>query len=57
MATLGVEPSLGSQSGETESIARWELKDEQDRTKGKRQAAVRRVKKLLVKQGKDVPLV
>jgi hypothetical protein len=57
IATVGGGPSFGSQAGETESIALWELKEEQDRMKGKRQEAVRNLRRLLVKQGKDVPLV
>ena len=57
IATVGGGPSFGSQAGETESIALWELKEEQDRMKGKKQAAARKLRRLLVKQGKDVPLV
>jgi hypothetical protein len=57
IATVGGGPSFGSQAGETESIDVWELKEEQDRTKGKTQAAARKLRRLLVKQGKDVPLV
>jgi hypothetical protein len=36
---------------------RWELKYEQDRMKGKSQAVVMRVKRLLMKPGKDAPLL
>jgi hypothetical protein len=57
IATVGGGPSFGSQAGETESTALWELKEEQDRMKGKKQAAARKLRRLLVKQGKDVPLV
>jgi hypothetical protein len=57
IATVGGGPSFGSQAGETESIALRELKEEQDRMKGKRQEAARNLRRLLVKQGKDVPLV
>jgi hypothetical protein len=57
IATVCGGLSFGNQVGETESIARWELKNEQDRRKGKKQVAVKRVKRLLVKQGKDAPLL
>jgi len=57
IATVGGGPSFGSQAGETESIGLWELKEEQDRMKGKKQEAARKLTRLLVKQGKDVPLV
>jgi hypothetical protein len=57
VATVGGGPSFGSQAGETESIALWELKDEQDRSRGKKQAVVRRVKRLLMKQSKIEPLM
>jgi hypothetical protein len=57
IATVGGGPSFGSQAGETESIALWELKEEQDRMKGKKQAAARKLRRLLVKQDKEVPLV
>jgi len=57
IATVGGGPSLGSQAGETEFIALWELKEEQDRMKGKKQAAARKLRRLLVKQGKEAPLV
>jgi hypothetical protein len=57
IATVGGGLSFGSQVGETESIVLWELKDEQDRRKGKKQVAAKRVKRLLVKRGKDAPLL
>jgi hypothetical protein len=57
IATVGVGPSVGSQDAETESIDRWELNDEQDRIRRKKEAAVKRVERLLMKQGKDAPLV
>jgi len=57
IATIGGGASFRIQAGETESTDRWELKDEQDRRRGKKQMAVKKVKRLLAEQGKVVPLL
>jgi hypothetical protein len=56
IATDGGGPSFGSQAGEAESIADWDLFDAQERKKGAKQTAVNKVKRLLAKQDKDAPL-
>jgi hypothetical protein len=56
IATEGGGPSFGSQAGEAESIADWDLFDAQERRKEAKQTAVNKVKRLLARQGKDAPL-
>jgi hypothetical protein len=55
--TVGGGLSFGSQAGDVKSMARWELQDAQNRRKGTNQVTVNKVKRLLAKQGKDVPLL
>jgi hypothetical protein len=57
IATDGGGPSFGSQAGEVDSMARWELKDEQDSKSRRRQNVAGFFKRRFLVKDKDVPLV
>jgi len=56
-ATVGGGPSFESQVAETESIDRWELKDEHENRNRRGRKVTRCFKRRFLEQDKEVPLV
>jgi hypothetical protein len=57
IAAVGGGACFGSQSGETESIDRWELKDEQENKNRRRKQLAGCFRKRFLGKDKDLPLV
>jgi len=57
IATVGGGASFGIQAGETESIDRWELKDEQDNKIRRRKQFAGCFRRRFLARDKEVPLV
>jgi len=57
IATVGGGPPFGSQAEEVESMARWELKDEQDNKNRSREHIAGCFKRRFLAKDKEVPHV